>query len=430
MKLNVFPKVLLLLFVCFVCAVEASRCDSAPTNLDGTWEWTEIVPENSLPSATIVPFSTTLTFSGNSFSRVNINIIRGDRQMLSEVYPQLRAKGYDVVENTGRRITIRERLKGTFSLTDTEIEFVYEDGDIAVWKFSRTENTFTMDKRRYIRKQSQLSSSLRTSDGGSMSDSISVYPINPLPGGGSSDSRGASATQSGDFKEVMALFDNLMVFVQGGTFTMGCTPEQGKECDKNEKPAHQVTLSDYYIGKYEVTYAQWQKVMGNNTSTDKGDNLPVENVSWNDIQEFIKKLNEMTSGGYRLPTEAEWEYAARGGIQSQGYKHSGSNNIRDVGWYILNSLNGAIRQVGTKKANELGIHDMSGNVSEWVHDWLGDYGSNPQTNPQGPSSGKFRAFRGGNYYYAASEARVSNRNGGDPSTRYNFLGFRLARSSS
>jgi len=242
-------------------------------------------------------------------------------------------------------------------------------------------------------------------------------------------------------KEFEASLSLNMVFVRGGSFTMGCTPEQGKECNNNEKPPHQVTLSDFYIGKYEVTWAQWQKVMGNNPSNSGGYNYPVNKVSWNDVQEFIKKLNEMTGGNYRLPTEAEWEYAARGGSKSQGYKHSGSNNIRDVGWYgtFLRDPDVTTHPVGTKKANELGIHDMSGNVWEWVHDRYGEYSSFPQTNPQGPSSGLNRVIRGGSWNSLAGKTRVLYRTGIAPDRRdhdtdnrsylVGNLGFRLAQSS-
>jgi formylglycine-generating enzyme required for sulfatase activity len=219
-----------------------------------------------------------------------------------------------------------------------------------------------------------------------------------------------------------------MVRVSGGTFTMGCTPEQGGGCDSDERPTHQVTLSDFEIGKYEVTQAQWQAVMGNNPSSFKGDNLPVERVSWTEVQEFIKKLNAATGGNYRLPTEAEWEYAARGGSRSRGYKYSGSGNIGDVAWYEDNS-GSKTHPVGTKQANELGIHDMSGNVWEWVSDWYGGYSGNAQTNPQGASSGSYRVFRGGSWIHDAQDARVSTRYDGDPDLRYYILGFRLARSS-
>ena len=157
---------------------------------------------------------------------------------------------------------------------------------------------------------------------------------------------------------------NNMVYVQGGTFMMGATSEQGSDAYDNEKPAHQVTLSSFSIGRYEVTQEEWQAVMGSNPSWFKGPKRPVENVSWDDCQAFIKKLNEMTGKQFRLPTEAEWEFASRGGIKSQGYKYSGSNNLNSVAWYADNSGN-TTHDVGQESPNELGIYDMSGNVWEW-----------------------------------------------------------------
>jgi formylglycine-generating enzyme required for sulfatase activity len=170
-----------------------------------------------------------------------------------------------------------------------------------------------------------------------------------------------------------------MVLVQGGTFTMG-----SNSGDSDEKPLHQVTLSDFYIGKYEVTQKQWREIMGNNPSHFNGDERPVEYVSWNDAQEFIRKLNAKTGQKYRLPTEAEWEYAACGGQQSRGYTYSGSNDINAVAWYGNNS-NNKTHAVGQKQANELGLHDMSGNVWEWCGDWYDNYSSGAQTNPAGPA---------------------------------------------
>jgi formylglycine-generating enzyme required for sulfatase activity len=223
-----------------------------------------------------------------------------------------------------------------------------------------------------------------------------------------------------------------MVYVAGGTFTMGCTSEQGSDCDDDESPAHRVTLSGYYIGKYEVTQAQWKAVMGSNPSSFKGDNLPVESVSWDDVQEFIRKLNQQTGKNYRLPTEAEWEFAARGGNSSRGYKYSGSNTVGNVAWYEDNS-GGPTHPVGTKQANELGIYDMSGNVWEWCSDWYGDwYGDGSgaaQSNPAGPATGSSRVFRGGSWDASARGVRVSNRGNYPPGGRNYFLGFRLASSS-
>ncbi|MBO7279020.1 MAG: SUMF1/EgtB/PvdO family nonheme iron enzyme [Bacteroidales bacterium] len=215
-----------------------------------------------------------------------------------------------------------------------------------------------------------------------------------------------------------------MVFVEGGTFQMGATSEQGSDAYDDEKPVHSVTLSDFYIGKYEVTQAQWKAVMGKNPSRFQGDNLPVENVSWNDIQEFIKKLNRLTGKRYRLPTEAEWEYAARGGKKSKGYKYAGSNSIGEVAWYDSNS-GYETHPVGQKQPNELGLYDMSGNVWEWCQDWYGNYNSSSQTNPSGPASGSYRVLRGGSWYRSARYCRVSDRSFNYPSNWYYFYGFRL-----
>ncbi|MGM9811707.1 MAG: SUMF1/EgtB/PvdO family nonheme iron enzyme [Muribaculaceae bacterium] len=218
-----------------------------------------------------------------------------------------------------------------------------------------------------------------------------------------------------------------MIAVEGGTFTMGATPEQGSDAYSDEKPTHQVTLSSYYIGETEVTQALWQAVMGNNPSYFKGDNLPVERVSWDDCQEFIKKLNALTGRKFRLPTEAEWEYAARGGKKSRGYKYSGSNNVDNVAWYKNNS-DEKTHPVKTKQPNELGIYDMSGNVYESCHDWDGKYSSNAQSNPKGPNIGSDRMGRGGSWLDYAGRCRSSSRDSNYPGHRNGSLGFRLVLS--
>ena len=216
-----------------------------------------------------------------------------------------------------------------------------------------------------------------------------------------------------------------MVRVEGGTFRMGATSEQEDDADSDEKPVHSVTLSSYYIGKTEVTQALWQAVMGSNPSNFKGADLPVECVSWNDCQEFIQKLNRLTGRNFRLPTEAEWEFACRGGNNSRGYKYSGSNDIDNVAWYWDNS-GGKTHPVGTKAPNELGIYDMSGNVWEWCSDWYANYTSNSQTNPSGPQSGLSRVFRGGSWDNSARICRSSLRLNNTPKNRYHILGLRLA----
>ena len=216
-----------------------------------------------------------------------------------------------------------------------------------------------------------------------------------------------------------------MVKVAGGTFQMGATSEQGKSARKNEKPVHSVTLSDYYIGQTQVTQELWEAVMGSNPSYFKGDNQrPVEKVSWDDCQEFIEKLNRLTGKNFRLPTEAEWEYAARGGSKSKGYKYSGSNNPDAVAWYGKNSGD-KTHPVAQKQSNELGLYDMSGNVYEWCQDWYGDYSSNSQTNPTGASRGSDRVLRGGSRGSDARDVRVSSRNYYG-SYQYIFSGLRLA----
>jgi len=221
-----------------------------------------------------------------------------------------------------------------------------------------------------------------------------------------------------------------MIPVKGATFEMGATKEQLGDAQKEEKPAHSVTLDDYYIGETEVSQALWREVMNNNPSAYKGNDLPVCNVSWDDCQEFIKKLNEKTGKKFRLPTEAEWEFAARGGTESRGYLYSGSNEVLSVAWHNRDSNrdrhNGpyAIR---SKTPNELGIYDMSGNVNEWCSDWFGPYSSEPQTNPQGPASGKERVYRGGSWWYYGKSCRVSRRNSGTVDKR-GVIGLRLAMS--
>lgn len=213
-----------------------------------------------------------------------------------------------------------------------------------------------------------------------------------------------------------------MVYVEGGTFMMG---SDDAYADDWEKPVHQVTLSDYYIGQTEVTQALWQAVMGNNPSEFVGNNRPVESVSWDDCQEFIGRLNQITGENFCLPTEAQWEFAARGGNYSKGYKYSGSNDIDAVAFYEASS-GGKTRVVGITQANELGIHDMSGNVWEWCYDWYGPYSSVAITDPAGPSSGSHRVFRGGGWFDSATYCLCTFRSCYTPADADYALGLRLA----
>lgn len=218
-----------------------------------------------------------------------------------------------------------------------------------------------------------------------------------------------------------------MIKVEAGTFMIGATKEV-KEPYKIELPAHEVLLTeDYYIGKYEVTQALWNVVMDSKYSTNDGDLLPKNYVSWNDCQEFIEKLNKITGLKFRLPTEAEWEYAARGGKKSKRYLYSGSNNVLDVAWYDGNSSNKR-HPVGTKQANELGIFDMGGNVSEWCQDLWGQYQNDSQINPLGSSAGTKHVLRGGNYFFDIRICYLSYRMFAESNYKDAFNGFRLALS--
>ena len=261
-------------------------------------------------------------------------------------------------------------------------------------------------------------------------------------------------------KPVVDFFLPEMILVEGGSFDMGCTSEQ-QDCRDNEKPVHRVTLDSYYIGQYEVTVQEFKAFLdATNHVTDAEKNggsyiltgssfenragvnwrndakgvirptidywHPVIHVSWNDAVAYCKWLSGRTGKSYRLPTEAEWEFAARGGNKSQGYQYAGGDNLDDVSWHWNNS-GGKTHAVGQKRANELGLYDMSGNVCEWCQDWYGDYSASAQTNPTGPSTGAYRVYRGGSWYDGPQDCRVTYRFSDDPGLRFNDLGFRLAR---
>ena len=244
-------------------------------------------------------------------------------------------------------------------------------------------------------------------------------------GGGSTPGTGGSASEPKVYTVNGVSFK--MIPVEGGTFTMGATAEQGSDAYDDEKPTHQVTLSDFSIGETEVTQELWEAVMGSNPSSCSGNQLPVECVSWNDCQTFITKLNQLTGAKFRLPTEAEWEFAARGGNKSLGYKYAGSNTIGDVAWYNENSSIFETNAVAQKLANELGLYDMSGNVFEWCQDESGSYSSAAQINPTGPTSGSNRVMRGGASNCSTRSCRVSYRADNPPSFSGWHMGLRLAQ---
>jgi len=220
-----------------------------------------------------------------------------------------------------------------------------------------------------------------------------------------------------------------MVFVKGGKFRMGCNANEEKNCMNDERPIHEIKIGNYSIGKYPVTQKQWGSVMGIVPAHFDGDDLPVEQVSWDEAQEFIKRLNAMTGRKYRLPTEAEWEYAAQGGANAKGQRFSGYRFLDDIAWYEYNS-NGRTQRVGAKQPNELGVYDMVGNVWEWVNDWYDKnyYKESLVSNPYGPKRGSERVYRGGGFDSYEQHCRVSLRNYNRPGYRTINLGLRLALS--
>ena len=367
------------------------------------------------------PMDADITINGKSYGVTPITI---DKILIGDYDVMLSKKGY---ASTTQRVTVSKGASASVDVklvsgrtvnitTDKAGDVIYADGVKVGVSPCSAELTFGTHMIKAERAGKTTTKNVSVNQGvGSIDVRLGFGLLSP--------NWNSSVTQA-QRTVLQRLIDN-MVKVEGGSFTMGATSEQGGDAYESEKPAHIVTLSDYYIGKYEVTQEEWRAVMGNNPSYFKGDNLPVEQVCWNDCQEFIKKLNSMTGLNFSLPTEAQWEYAARGGKHSNGYKYSGSNNIDDVAWYSSNSSS-QTHQVGTKRANELGLYDMSGNVYEWCQDWYGSYSSSSQTNPTGSSSGSSRVNRGGSWGIIAWICRVSFRGYGTPGIRNFYLGLRLS----
>ncbi len=239
-----------------------------------------------------------------------------------------------------------------------------------------------------------------------------------------------------DFVETAAGLNMKMVWVEGGEFMMGATSEQGSDAYNNEKPVRRVKLDSYYIGECEVTQAQWEKVMGTSihqqankvgySTSSVGPDYPIYYVSWEEAQAFCSELSRMTGRTYCLPTEAQWEYAARGGKKADGTKYSGSWSVDAVAWYQKNPFSNCNYKVKNKRANGLGLYDMSGNVREWCSDWYGDYNVNDTNNPTGPSSGSYRVLRGGCMLASARNCRISFRCFSRPGGCAIHDGFRVA----
>ena len=304
-------------------------------------------------------------------------------------------------------------LSGTYTTSGNRITIKLSNGDFLAYDFK-------------LYGENKLMLDYNAEDEPYYSDDDFYYRISEVkPSSDSGTSDGKAKTKTYTVKGVSFK----MIGVEGGTFQMG---------SNYETPVHSVTLSSYYIGQTEVTWALWRAVMGIKIPVEYY-NLPMEYVSWNDCQNFITKLNQLTGKTFRLPTEAEWEFAAKGGNKSQGYKYSGSNTVGEVAWYYSNSWyydnSHQIREkshpVATKSPNEMGIYDMSGNVSEWCQDWYGSYSNSAQTNPTGPGSGSYRVLRGGCYYDDVGKDNYlssTDRNRGWPDNGYSGCGLRLALS--
>lgn len=346
-------------------------------------------------------------------AQAEMQILDMDGNALSELYLEWVFEGVFQLRNSGH-VVVEWKIP---TLSEEWIGFGKQSGELAPGASERIE--LTVDRSKLPSEENEAVVSI-ASTAGEMQLKVHVNIVIP---------------------EAVTALEAAMVYVDGGTFMMGATSEQGDDYDSDERPVHNVTLDGFYIGKYEVTQGQWKAVMGTALSDTimendwplygVGDDYPMYYVSWNDATAFCGKLSELTGKTYRLPTEAEWEYAARGGQQADGTKYAGSNGIDEVAWYGDKENEGTSHPVGQKSPNALGLYDMSGNVWEWCSDWYRKqyYSGSPTVNPLGPSGGDrmlpYRVFRGGGWNYYAKGCRVSNRSGGMSKFRDYILGFRV-----
>lgn len=333
---------------------------------------------------------------------------------------------HEIGKMTGASFLLIPELSRLFS--DNDYVLTARIIDIVTGRVTNSAETYLEDAKNNIEAVKNKSRELAMSLLGVSLGSSPVVGINTL---------GRASTSRTDYTESVYGINMEMVYVQGGEYLMGGTSEQGSDAQSDEQVIRRVNVGDFYIGRFEVTQSQWESVMGTSISQQRdkanpqwplrgtGPNNPMYYVSWEEASEFCRILSRKTGRTYRLPTEAEWEYAARGGQKNDGTKYSGSNLIDYAGWYDRNSAN-STHPVGTKNPNELGIYDMSGNVWEWCRDWYaGAYDRSQTDNPTGPVSGSGRVVRGGSWYNAASSCRVSGRSYNSPGYRFNNYGLRV-----
>lgn len=368
----------------------------------------------------------TNTTGYEGYNRIDLATIMGEHEFQRTGYvsdEQIKQLGemsgaaYILIAEVAYMDDAKNDIVITAQLIDIETTKLIEAADI----FSRTDTeSIAKNCRELTKRLLKIGSSTSGMTGSATPDLSTPSQSNTMQG-------------TDSFVENVLGLNMKMVYVPGGTFTMGATAEQSG-ADSDEYPVHQVTLEGFYIGATEVTQAQWKAVMGttvydqaNKAGTSDmrgvGDNYPMYYVSWHEAMMFCQELSRLTGKTYILPTEAQWEYAAREGATG-GSQYSGSYSVDAVAWYDGNSSS-STHPVGTKRSNKLGIHDMSGNVYEWCSDWYGGYSGNPQTNPTGPSSGQYRVLRGGSWGSSAGDCRVANRRNNTPSGRISVYGFRV-----